>query len=64
MSFSRNDWPIPMPDGFTRPLPATGPPFNPWVIPSDASEMYHSAPGRPKDPDFQPNTSSLGDDNA
>ena len=64
VSFFRNDWPILMPDGFTRSLSATGPPFNPWVIPSDASEMYHSVPAPPEDPDFQPEYASLGDDNA
>ena len=47
-----SDWPIPIPDGFTHPLPATGPPFDPWVIPSDASEMYRSVPAPPDDPDF------------
>jgi len=63
-SFSRNDWPILILDGFTQPLPATGPPFNPWVIPSDASEMNRSVLAPSGDPDFQPDTSSLGDDNA
>ena len=36
----RNKWPVLVPDAYGRPLPLTGPPFDPWIAPQDASMAY------------------------
>ena len=38
--FSRRGWPLPVPNAYARPLPPTGPPFDPWMAPQDASMAY------------------------
>ena len=37
----KNEWPLPLPTRYTRPLPAEGPPFEPWVAHSKRSEKYN-----------------------
>ena len=39
-NFSRHDWHVPVPDAYGRPLFPTGPPFDPWMAPQDASMAY------------------------
>ena len=38
-----------MPSGYTRPLPTGGPPFEPWVMPSEHVGMYHLIIDEPDD---------------
>ena len=38
--FSRHDWPVLVSDAYGHPLPPTGPPFDPWMAPQDASMVY------------------------
>ena len=64
VSFSRNDWLIPIPDGYSQPLPATGPSFDLWVASPDASEVYRPVADPPEDPHFQPDLSFIDDEDA
>jgi len=38
--FSRHDWPVPVPNVYGHHLPPTGPPFDSWMAPQDASMAY------------------------
>ena len=46
--FSRHDWHVPILDAYGRPLPLSGPPFDPWMAPQDSSVAYQSVaePGK------------------
>ena len=38
--FSKHEWPLPMPTGYTRPLPAEGPPFELWIMPTESVGVH------------------------
>ena len=38
--FFTHDWPVSVSDAYGRPLTLTGPPFDPWMAPQDASMAY------------------------
>ena len=39
-----------MPSGYTRLLPAEGPSFEPWVVPTEPVGIYHPVIDAPDDP--------------
>ena len=49
--FSKHDWPEPVPDAYERHLPPTGPSFDPWMAPQDASIAYQPVVEPEKDVD-------------
>ena len=49
-SFAQHEWPQLMPSYYTHPLPAEGPPFEPWVVPTEPVGMYHLVVDEPDDP--------------
>ena len=51
-SFAQHEWPQPMPTGYTRRLLADGPPFEPWVVPTEPISVYHLVIDEPDAPLF------------
>jgi len=52
--YSKNEWPLLIPHGYSLPLPPEGPPFDHWIVPSKPTGVYHPVIYPPDDPFFEP----------
>jgi len=40
-TYSKQEWPLPLPYVYAQSLLPSGPPFNPWIEPSKPTDVYH-----------------------
>ena len=60
--FAQHEWPQAMPTGYTRSLPAEGPPFEPWVVPTEPVGVYRLIIDEPDDPLYTANKDFISDE--
>ena len=52
--YSKNEWPLLIPHGYSLPLAPEGPPFDHWIVPSKPTGVYHLVFYPPDYPFFEP----------
>ena len=61
---AKDEWPQPIPSGYARPLPSEGPPFDPWVVPTELVGVYRSVTDPLDDLSYVANSDFIPDDDA